>query len=152
MTDDRSPTAAERWRAVARRLLPRVVLLAGVALVLLYTFRSRPSTVEVVYELGAASRGLIAARMVYRQGAEEAHRVAFNYDQHPAGGTQTHLVRLHEGDYLVEVTLVYAGQPPAVLEGERSSGSGKQAQVLLRRPLLVRGSGQVRIFLEPRRE
>ncbi len=152
MTDDQPPTAAERWRTVARRLLPRVVLLAGVALVLLYTFRSRPSTVEVVYELGEASRGLIAARMVYRQGGDEAHRVAFNYDQQPAGNTQTHQVRLHEGDYLVEVTLTYAGQPPAVLEGKRSSGHGEQAQVLLRRPLLVRGSGQVHIFVAPQRE
>jgi len=152
MDEVQPQSRADRWRGFARRILPRGVFFVGIALLAVHVFRSRPSTVDVVYEYGGAQRGLVAAQMVYEQGSEVAHRVQLDYRQHPADATQAHKLKLQDGDYIVEITLTYAGDPPPRLAGERTRASGKETRVTLRRTLLVRGSAELHIYVMPSRE
>jgi hypothetical protein len=140
------------WRDIVRRLLPRVVLFVGVALVLAHTFRSRPRAVEVVYDYGNAWRGLVTARMVYRREGEVYYQVQFDYRQQPAAPVQPHTVKLLDGDYQVEITLTYAGEPPSGLQGRRAQTAGGATVVTLERPILVHGGGELHLYLAPPRD
>jgi hypothetical protein len=132
-------------------VLPRAVLFIGIALIAVHVFRSRPSSVEVVYEYGGAERGLVTARMTYWQGAEVAHRLQLDYRHTPPGPTHKHSVKLQDGDYEVELLLTYVGDPPPGLGGE-SSRAGKETKVTIRRPLPVHGSASLHIYVKPTRD
>jgi len=142
----------DRWHDIARKVLPRAVLFVGIALVLLHTFRARPSAVEVAYDYGAARRGLVTARMVYRKAGEVYYQAKFDYRQQPAAAIQNHSLKLIDGDYQVEVSLTYAGDPPAGLRGQRTRAAGGASVVTLERPLVVHGAGELRVYLAPPRE
>ncbi len=138
-----------RWRVALRRV-SRLLLLVGIAAVIIYTLQHRPVTVEVVYELGSARRGLVAARMVYLAAdGEEVRRVSFDYARGAPGVAQHHSVELLRGDYQVALELSYpAGQvPPALARARREPASGSLEKVQLRRPLHVRGKGTAIIYV-----
>jgi hypothetical protein len=143
------PSRPSRWRELRRRV-PNLLLLVAIAAVILYTLHQRPVSVEVVYELGSARRGLVAARMVYLAAdGEEVRRVSFDYAQHPPATTQAHAAELLRGDYRVELELEYrAGAvPPGLTRARRSRSPDGRERVHLRRPLHVRGKGTVSIFV-----
>jgi hypothetical protein len=142
---DGSAKRAELWRSIARRLLPRGVLFVGLALILINLFHARPEAVDVLYEYGRAGHGLQATRIAYLQGGELIRSVQFDYRQRGASTRQRHEVQLPEGDYTLELTLAYAGQPPSGIRGTRTALPGGASEVTLRRPLLVHGGGELRV-------
>ncbi len=123
----------ERLRAVARHRLAKWFVLGAVILLVVRVVAGLPSTVEVSYHLGAAGDGLqrLALRYVGEDG-EQVRRAAFSYTSEAPGEVQVHQVQLLPGDYRVEVDLAYA--------------AGKAERIS--RPLIVRGSGKVSVFLD----
>ncbi|MCC6749430.1 MAG: hypothetical protein IT371_17330 [Deltaproteobacteria bacterium] len=138
------PASLDRVRHRLRPFLP-LLLVAGMVLILGRYLSRQPSAVEVVFHYGPAREGLLSARISYRNGAEELHRVSFSYVAASAGPTQAHRIRLPDGDYDVLVGLTYRGQPPRAVQPDSTTPPG--GSVALRRPLRVRGEGQVTIFI-----
>ncbi len=130
-----------------KRRWPKLILFLGMMGIIIHLFQSQPVLVEVTYEYGAGRRGLQTARMRYMQDGTEARWIIFDYRRTPAGTRQKHQARLLKGDYVVEVELTYSGHPPAAIHGQRVPRSGKEVTVLLERPLLVRGEGEVSVTI-----
>ena len=118
-------------QGLTRHRLARWVVFGGIMLMMVRVVQGLPSTVEVDYQLGTAREGLKRAVMRYMDGEEQVRRVVFSFTGEPAGKMQTHKVQLLDGDYRVELDLTYSG--------------GRTER--LTRPLLVRGSGRVSVFL-----
>ncbi len=123
-----------RLKARLRRRIPAYLLLIGMMVIVLAVWRKGPSTVEVGYQLGAAREGLLEATMVYRKGQQDVARVRFTFSRKAAGARLTHQLKLPDGDYDVAIALRY-----------RDSRMAR-----MRRPLLVRGSGPVTVFVGER--
>ena len=122
----------EFLRRIFRSRYARWIVLGAILLLVVRIASRLPSTVEIEYHFGEARVGLQRAEMRYLSGEEEVRRVAFSYVGEPAGATQIHEAQLLDGDYAVRIRLTYAG--------------GKARR--LDRPLIVRGSGRVSVYLE----
>lgn len=122
----------ELLRRIFRSRYSRWIVFGAILLLVVRVASRLPSTVEVEYHLGDARVGLQRAEIRYLSGGEEVRRVAFSYAGQPAGETQRHEADFLDGDYMVLVRLSYAG-------GEERK---------LDRPLIVRGSGRVTVYLE----
>jgi hypothetical protein len=136
-------------RSLTRHRLLRLAVLAGIGYLVYRVLAAQPSEVQVVYHYGAAGQGLREACMRYLRDGDQLRRVRFRYRGDPAG-TQPHSVRLPDGDYTVELDLTYAGAPPPGLGGRPlapAARPGGRQTVRVRRPLLVRGSGGVKIYV-----
>jgi hypothetical protein len=130
-------------KARLRRRIPAYLLLVGMIVIVLHFWRKGPSDVDVGYQLGRVAKGLAEASMVYRRAgraataergtkaSEELARVRFSFARKAAGRRLEHRVRLPDGDYEVSIVLRYRDQ----------------RTVRMRRPLLVRGSGKVTVFV-----
>lgn len=123
-------------KARLKKRLPAYVLVVGMVALVLHYYQRQPSDVAVTYAYGRAAAGLSGATMVYQQGTKVFARVRFSYRSRAATGHQAHRVRLPDGDYDVHVELRY-----------RAAADQTKRTVRLRRPLLVRGSGAVTVFL-----
>ena len=122
----------EPIRRIFRSRYARWIALGAILFLVVRVASRVPSTVEIAYQFGHAREGLQRAEMVYMSGEEVVRQVAFSYTGMAAGETQLHEAQLLDGDYTVRVRLAYAG--------------GKERR--LDRPLIVRGSGRVSVFLE----
>lgn len=138
---NRQQLARSPWR---RRIPSYLLLVAMVVLVVGY-MRRRPVEVEVVYRFGKLARGLRMARMRYLAGGEEMARVRFSYRVVAAPRRQRHTVALPRGDYDVEIALDY-GEPGSARRIQRGSVAKRRSK--LRRPLIVRGEGEVTIVID----
>lgn len=87
-----------------RKLLARLVLVAGVALVGAHLFATMPRQVDIRYRVGADHDGVTDARFAYTSGGEEMEGVAFHY-AYGAPAVVRHQVRLPPGDYGVVASL-----------------------------------------------
>jgi hypothetical protein len=150
---DPQPTASERraqrlreWRLRAARLL----LLVGAGAIVIYAFHGRPLAIEARIHFGSARHGLRAAQVVYlEKDRGELRRVRFDYSRTAAPASQLHQVEIPKGEYSVEIELTYGrGEVAAGLGGRRELGAGSEERVTLRRPLHVRGKGEVTIFVK----
>lgn len=118
-------------KARLRRRIPAYLLLVGMIVIVLHFWQKGPSEVDVGYQLGAAAKGLVEAKMVYQRGQQDIARVRFGFSRKPAAARLTHQVKLADGDYEVAIELRYRDK----------------RTVRMRRPLLVRGSGPVTLFV-----
>jgi hypothetical protein len=119
-------------RRIFRSRYARWIVLGAILFLVVRVASGLPSTVEIEYHLGQAREGLQRAEMRYLSEGEEVRRVAFSYVGKPAKAIQIHEAQLLDGDYTVRLSLSYGG--------------GKERR--LDRPLIVRGSGRVSIYLE----
>jgi hypothetical protein len=134
-------------RSLTRHRSLRLGVLAAIGYLVYRVLAAQPSDVEVVFHYGQARAGLQEACMRYLRGGEQLRRVVFRY----AGGaaaTQANRVRLPDGDYTVELDLTYAGDAPGRLgqTARPAPGGGQTVRVL--RPLIIRGSGSVNVYLD----
>lgn len=124
------------FKSRLKKRLPAYLLLVAMVVLVLRYYGKQPSDVDVTYRYGASAEGLREASMVYQQGTKVFARVRFSYRSKAAASREAHRVRLPDGDYEVRVELRYG-----------AAGARTKRKVRLRRPLLVRGSGAVTVFL-----
>ena len=131
-----------------RRRIAFYLLVVGIGVIVVRYASRQPCAVTVSYDLGDAREGLRGLDLSYRRDGEELWRVSFSYEHRPAPSQERHSVRLPEGDYRVDLTLRYRGVPP-LLNRKRIQRAAPDT-LLCSRPLLVRGSGPVTIFIDDR--
>jgi hypothetical protein len=135
------------WTSRIRKHAPRWLVLAGMIALVVHYLGQQPSTVDVTYRLGGASRGLLAARIFYQQGEAVERTVQYSYGRQSAPTALRHQVQLSDGDYRVRLELDYAAAPGNRLGGEIKHRSKNRVTLSLDRPLLVRGSAPATIYV-----
>ena len=144
--------------------VPSYLLMVGMAVLVVRYLQRGPADVTVAYQLGAAAPRVSRLDLTYRRGTEVFARASYGFKTRTTPAELAHRVTLPIGDYEVDIDLVSrpaitprAGHPSGLQRLTRAQSqpsTGSQSLPMstrskrLRRPLLVRGSGMVSIFID----
>lgn len=130
-----------------RDKVARWLVLAVIAYLAVRMLQQQPSEVELQYHLQPVRQGLVQVSMRYLRQGEEVRRVRFDYTLQQLSSPQVHRVNLPDGQYTVQLALVYRGAPPAAVDSAVTRLAHGRQSVSLSREFAVSGSSRVNIYL-----
>lgn len=139
------PNVGQRKGMVAR--LARLGVVAVLAVLVVRMLTGQPSEVEVAYQLGEAAKGLVRLDLSYRLQGEQVRSARFQFGARPAPDELVHTVHLLDRDHVVRLELRYGAEIPAPLRARAVPLGGGGHLVSVERPLIVRRSGRVAVFV-----